>query len=244
MRLHKFLYKTLLTCSACLFNVAIADVGSVTLDNATISGSSIVIDGNNAGGVTQGSGAYQSKSQNLPSYNAVIIKGSFDVNYYRKNKSSATISANRNLIPFVNASVKNNTLYLKMDKSYSTRKPIVIDIFSPNLNAVTVHGASDVHLNAIRADNFKIHLTGSGDITANGRTNKLNIIISGSGDIEAKKLIAQKTNVELKGSADIELTAQKALNINISGSGDVTYFGNPPQISKNISGSGEITSGD
>lgn len=237
-------YKILLGCTACFFNITMAANGNIIIENSTISGGNIIIDGNNVGGAIKGSGGYQSKDQTLSHYDAVIIKGSFNVNYYRKNKSSAKISADRNLLPFVNVSVENNTLYLKMDKAYSTQKPIVIDVFSPTLNSATVHGASDVRLNSIQADNFKIHLTGSGDIIANGNTKTLQVKVSGSGDVQAKKLISQKAIIDLKGSADISVTAKENLNINISGSGDVTYFGNPQQINKNISGSGDISSGD
>ncbi|MCK4493491.1 MAG: DUF2807 domain-containing protein [Methylococcales bacterium] len=244
MQLLNLFYKTLLTCSACFFNVALAGNGSVVIENSIISGGNITVDGHNVGGILKGSGAYQSKKQTLSPYNTVIIDGNFDVNYYRKNTSSAKISADQNLLPFVNVNVKNTTLYLKMDKSYRTKQPIVIDIYSPNLNAMTVHGASDVQLNSIRANSFKIHLTGSGDISANGNTKTLNVIISGSGDINAKKLIAQKATVDLKGSADVTITARKKLDISISGSGDVTYFGNPERINKSISGSGDISSGD
>jgi hypothetical protein len=245
MRRLNFFDKTLLTCSACLFNIAIAANDNLIIENSVISGSNIIIDGNNMGGTAlKGSGAYQSKNQTLPYYDAVIINGSFDVNYYRKKKSSAKISAYSNLLPFVKVSIKNNTLYLKMDKSYSTQKPIVVDIFSPILTSITVHGASNVRLNSIRADNFKIHLVGSGDIIANGKTNTLNVSVSGSGDVEIKKLISKNATVDLTGSADIEVTAQENLKVSISGSGDVTYYGNPQKINKNISGSGDITSGD
>ncbi len=244
MRRLNLFYKTLLTCSACFFNVALAGNGSIVIENSIISGGNITIDGNNVGGTLKGSGAYQSKKQALPPYNKVIVEGNFDVNYYRKNKSSAKISADQNLLPFVNVRVNNNTLYLKMDTSYSTQKSIIIDIFSPTLNSVTVNGASDVHLNSIRSDDFNIRLTGSGDITANGNTKALYVTITGSGDINAKKLIAQKATVDLKGSADVTITAQKTLDISISGSGDITYFGNPERINKSLSGSGDISSGD
>ena len=237
-------YKILLGCTTCLVSVATAGNGNIIIENSTISGGNIVIEGKQMGNATRGSGRYQSTNKNLSSYNAVVINSSFNVNYYKGKKPYAKISADHNILPLIKSTVKNNILYLSAKGSFSTSNPIEVDIFSPTLNSITITGSSDVFLHSIQSENLKINLTGSGDIIAKGKTNHLSITVSGSGDIDATELTARNATIDIRGSADVQITTKETLNVSISGSGDVTYFGNPQQINKRISGSGDLTSGD
>ena len=66
--------------------------------------------------------------------------------------------------------------------------------------------------------------------------------MSGSGDIRAYDLQADFVDAQVSGSADIRVTANEMLKARVSGSGDISYKGNPKKIDTKSSGSGDISS--
>lgn len=76
-----------------------------------------------------------------------------------------------------------------------------------------------------------------------GSTRNLEVSISGSGDIKAYDLEADYVEATISGSADIEITANESLKARVSGSGDISYRGNPKKIDTKTSGSGDISKG-
>jgi len=74
-----------------------------------------------------------------------------------------------------------------------------------------------------------------------GSTTDFDVTISGSGDIKAYDLEADNVDATVSGSADIKVTARKMLKARVSGSGDISYKGNPQKVDTKTSGSGDIT---
>ena len=85
-------------------------------------------------------------------------------------------------------------------------------------------------------------MSGSGDMDLSGKTNDLDVQVSGSGDIKAYDLDAEFVTAQVSGSADIKVTANQMLKARVSGSGDISYKGNPKKIETKTSGSGDISS--
>ncbi len=86
-------------------------------------------------------------------------------------------------------------------------------------------------------------MSGSGDMNLSGKTIDFEATISGSGDIKAYDLIADNVEATVSGSADIKVTANKMLKARVSGSGDISYRGNPEKVDTKTSGSGDISRG-
>ena len=75
-----------------------------------------------------------------------------------------------------------------------------------------------------------------------GKATDFEVSVSGSGDIRAYDLTAEFVDAQVSGSADIKVTANQMLKARVSGSGDITYKGNPKKIDTKSSGSGDIES--
>jgi hypothetical protein len=84
-------------------------------------------------------------------------------------------------------------------------------------------------------------VTGSGEIDLTGNVENLEATVTGSGEIDAEKLIAQSATTLVSGSGEIEVQAMNILEATIQGSGDINYIGTPKMINKKIVGSGEIS---
>ena len=63
--------------------------------------------------------------------------------------------------------------------------------------------------------------------------------IGGSGNVKNFDFVANRTEVQISGSGNVETTTERELNVEISGSGDVKYKGRP-DIYVNIDGSGDL----
>lgn len=85
-----------------------------------------------------------------------------------------------------------------------------------------------------------IEISGSGKLEASGTANEIKTSISGSGKVYASNLAVDKCEVRITGSGDVEINVKSELDANITGSGTVTYKGNPSHVNGHSSGSGKV----
>jgi len=108
------------------------------------------------------------------------------------------------------------------------------------------------------SDQLTVQSTGSGEINAHFDSERLNVLVSGSGDVNlsgitdsqiismtgagnyyAFDLTSNSCIIENSGAGNAEISVGNELDAKISGSGNVSYKGNPTIIST-ITGSGEL----
>ena len=233
----------------CLFTAYLFLVSSVALcqsmdfNGNIMAVDSIVIDGVSTSGALKGSGRQQTIDRKVSEFSSIESNGSFDI-VYQQGVFALSLTGDDNIIPHVLTKIVDTTLVISMNKSYQSQHAIILNISAPFINAMTVKGSSDIKLQQIKTDNLHLKLSGSGDVFAEGRVNNLKIDIDGTVEGTFKQLMANNVTVDIDGMGDIELTALRKLNVNVSGVADVVFFGHPSQVNKNISGLAEIVSGD
>ena len=104
-----------------------------------------------------------------------------------------------------------------------------------------VSGSGKVSLNVVLANKASFGISGSGKIEASGSAASVKAVISGSGKVLAANLETSTCDVNLSGSGHVEINVKNSLDAHISGSGSVSYKGNPDHINSNSSGSGKIS---
>ncbi len=103
-----------------------------------------------------------------------------------------------------------------------------------------VSGSGKVNVTATVSGKVEVSVSGSGKVVASGTAQQIKATISGSGKVVAADLEVSKCEVRISGSGDVEINVKEALDANISGSGSVTYKGNPSQVNSHSSGSGHV----
>lgn len=103
-----------------------------------------------------------------------------------------------------------------------------------------VSGSGRVVLAATIDENADFGISGSGKIQASGTADKVKTSISGSGKVLAADLQTNRCEIRISGSGDVEINVTNELDANISGSGSVSYRGNPKKINSHASGSGKV----
>lgn len=107
--------------------------------------------------------------------------------------------------------------------------------------ALSVTGSGDVRVGRAQARAVTLSTSGSGSVHIDGSTSSLRVDCSGSGEVKADALAAERAEVDVSGSADVRIRASQAATVRASGSGDIHVAGAPPQRMAHASGSADIT---
>jgi hypothetical protein len=103
-----------------------------------------------------------------------------------------------------------------------------------------VSGSGRVRLAESIANKASFGVSGSGKIEASGTAEEVKTSISGSGRVYAANLETNRCEVRISGSGDVEINVKSELDATISGSGSVSYKGNPSHVNSHSSGSGKV----
>lgn len=220
------------------------------------------------GKTVKGNGNNVTIERNTGDYDGVSVSGWFDVDLVDGSEGTVILEGEENLLEYIITEVKNGKLVIKTEKGVNLKTSnwksgIRITVPVESINSVSMSGSGDiVGKTKIKSGDFSTAMSGSGDITLDIETNSLTAsmsgsgditlsgtttdfeaTISGSGDINAFDLEADYVNATVSGSADIQVTANKSIKARVSGSGDISYRGNPEKIDTKTSGSGDISKG-
>lgn len=152
------------------------------------------------------------ESRPLKGFEEIEISGSPRVCYTQADSFSVRVKGTKTGIENILTDVDGKTLTIR-----NRGKISLVNISFSDDDALTVYVTSP-DLTAIR-------LNGSGDFESDSRidTDRLDIVLRGSGDIDVKDVICDRCEVELIGSGDINVTNMEAIETSASlvGSGDL-----------------------
>ncbi|WP_158602638.1 head GIN domain-containing protein [Proteiniphilum sp. X52] len=115
-----------------------------------------------------------------------------------------------------------------------------ISFISAQVVRADVSGGSDVELYDISAQTTRISASGGCNIELTGKTGELTLTASGGCDVSASKLNAHNCNADFSGAANGSIRVTGRLDITVSGSADVTCFGNPGEVNKRVNKSSSL----
>jgi hypothetical protein len=193
-------------------------------------------------------------------FKEIASSGDFNVTVTYGRTYSVEVSAESNLLSYIETDIVGNTLKIRTRGLHSLRQnyPIEVFITTPVLNGLSLSGSGLIETDSFISDNFTVSLSGSGDIDSfvsadvvkanvsgsgtiylEGDTNDSEFVISGSGKIKSFNLPQLNCRAVISGSGDMFVNASRTLDAHISGSGRVFYM-NYPVIHTSISGSGGV----
>ena len=185
----------------------------------------------------------------LSGFDAVRLAGSDDVRVVRGAAFSVVANGPADDIAKLDIRTEGTTLVVSRERSWNIGmtwgKPTVVTVTMPTIRAATVTGSGDITVDrvdgpvfegtvtgsgnlglaAVDASSIKLNITGSGNIDAVGRAGAASIALTGSGTVDADKLIAGTAAVAVRGSGNVRAAARDSAAIMMSGSGDATVSG-------------------
>jgi hypothetical protein len=114
-----------------------------------------------------------------------------------------------------------------------------VDI-DPKSGSVTVRDHRSVDLGHIERESLNVTIAASGSLTAEGKVDRLNVNVMGSGNANLGKLAARTVNAMVMGSGSATVAPSGKLSANIMGSGDVHLATRPARMERSIMGSGRV----
>lgn len=216
----------------------------------------------------EGNGNAITIKRSVENYVGLAVSGWFDVDLVDGPEGNLSLEGEENLLEYIITEVKNGSLNIRVKKGADLKpsngnRGIRIIVPVENIENISMSGSGDiVGKTTFKASAFKTAMSGSGDITLHimantmtatmsgsgdmnlsGTVKDFEATVSGSGDIKAYDLAADNVQATISGSADIKVTAKEMLKARVSGSGDISYRGNPREVDTKTSGSGYISKG-
>jgi hypothetical protein len=200
-----------------------------------VSGCNVVFDS------VSGSGKAVTDTRSVSGFSSVEMSGSGELQIEQTGTESLAISADDNLLQYLTSDVRDGQLRLGMKNgSFSTSTPVVYKLTVKNLNGIALSGSGSIIGKALATGSMKIELSGSGEITTAGSTDHMEVVISGSGSVHGEAFRSKDARVEIDGSGSATVAASERLDVNINGSGNVEYIGDPMVRTSNH-GSGTVS---
>jgi hypothetical protein len=103
--------------------------------------------------------------------------------------------------------------------------------------AVSGNGGIDLDL---KGNNLKTEISGSGNVTLKGYATTNDIVMSGSGSMNAFACELESAKVKISGSGNCEISATASLDAVVLGSGTIKHKGNTKTLNKKVYGSGSV----
>lgn len=171
----------------------------------------------------EGNGKITKKERRISDASGIVLKTVGNVYIKQGSAPYFRIDTDDNIHEYIKTKNDDGNLVIYTDKAV---KPTKLNIF------ITLTECNNIILD------------GSGNIEFVGKlqTEKCNIDINGSGDIEMENVSSQYTNVSLDGSGDIyfsKLNSEK-VRISLAGSGDIRFIGKANSCNVKILGSGDV----
>lgn len=208
----------------------------------------------------RGNGIESSEGRITSHFDKVKSEGAFDVHITNGAKHEIIISAESNILPYIETDVNGNTLRLHVRGLHNVknRLPMNVYITTPYLEGIKQSGSGIITTDYFECDDMDIMVSGSGTIETafdaisvdalvsgsgslyiSGDAVDADYVISGSGKIDAYDLVVRDCDATISGSGSVWAKVGRYLSATISGSGNVYYYGSP-SIETYISGSGNV----
>ncbi|WP_395651654.1 GIN domain-containing protein [Brevundimonas sp.] len=171
---------------------------------------------------------------------------SADVTYVQGDQAGVVITGPKSLADRVRLDGNRLTMSDSDDESYvvfgwSNGDRLSIVVTAPSVTTFDLRGSLDLDIRDYDQDTLDIDLSGSGEVTASGKTRALSVDINGSGEADLGALQTVDATVDISGSGDARVAPTGRADLSISGSGDIDLTTRPTTLNQTISGSGDIS---
>lgn len=197
----------------------------------------------------QGSGEIIDEVRDVSGFSKIELDGLGRVIITQGEEESLTIRADENLLQYITTKVSANTLQFKFESNVNLvpTDSIIFLIGIKNLTSISSLGAASiesgvlnterleinmkgtgmVNINSLTATELVIDIRGEGDLVIAGKVESQEVELSGLGNYTAPNLQSLGTKIVVSGDGNAVVWAVDTLDVEISGVGDVSYFGSP-----------------
>ena len=190
--------------------------------------------------VIEGSGDMETRELSLKEFDEIDVGGAFDLEITLGDEQKVVMTIDDNLWDNLEAEVHGRTLEIGWDKSCEPDGECTVVIVVRELRAMDIHGAADVEIEGYHGDSFIFNVSGAAELEMDGEVDKLEIHVSGAGDIDTRELKAKSVEISVSGAGNAKVFASESFEGRVSGVGNINYWGDPERQKTKVSGLGNI----
>jgi hypothetical protein len=188
-----------------------------------------------------GSGTLVTRSISLSQFSGVQLTGIGEVYVTQDTVQSIRVESDDNIIDRLSLEVHGSNLIIGIQKGSYSHATIRIYVSMRSVELLELTGAGNfAAVGPLDANALTCRIVGAGSVTLSGRASSETIMLEGAGSIYAFELESSHCSVLLTGAGSAEVTVTQHLEATISGVGNVTYAGDPPEVVSHLSGLGSI----
>ena len=197
----------------------------------------------------KGSGTTKTEVREVGDFSKVELQSIGNLTIKQGDKESLTIKADDNLLQYITSDVENDTLKIGMKPNINAvpTSSIEYELVVKSLTSVKLTGFGNITADELSGNDIEMVLSGSGDINvANVDAKSMTMKLTGFGNINTNEVKSDDASVELTGSGDITIGtfAADSLDLTISGFGNATISGTATDQKFRLTGSGNFKGGD
>jgi hypothetical protein len=201
-------------------------------------------------------------------FNAIRASGAIDI-YFSQGPHKVVVSAAKpEDVENIVTELEGNTLVIRFkdkkswwsDQWNTMGRKYKVYVSAPGIRAITQMGSGNIRIEGtlkspelsfevagsgniegvIQTEKLDIEQSGSSNIRLSGMARQASFQCSGSGNIVGGELVTDDCDIEISGSGNADITVNKELRVELSGSGNIRYRGTGNLVSSEVSGSGKI----
>lgn len=188
-----------------------------------------------------GSGKLVSQTRSVGTFNGIQVTNFAKVFVTQDSLESLRIEADDNIMDRVMTSINGGVLSVGLkDGSYNT---VTVNVYASmkSIKRLESTGAADFLTTIpISTDTIFCRITGTGTVTLTGMAAYEAVEIMGAGTIKNFDLAASRCSASISGTGNIDVNVSEQLDAMITGTGTITYEGNPLVVNQIVSGVGSI----
>jgi hypothetical protein len=211
-------------------------------------------------GHTNGNGNVVTEDRSVADFTEVKGTSGIDVYLTEGNENKVVVEADENLMSHIETYVENDRLIIKTQGNIGKAKSKKVYVTYTHLDKIMASSGADVigqsvikaetiMLDASSGADLEVEVfakevyaeTSSGsDMKVSGKATSLRADASSGSDLNARNLLVVDCRADASSGADITVNVKEKLITEASSGGDIRYYGNPSEISKNKSASGSV----
>lgn len=204
------------------------------------------------------------KSYNFSDYTTLDVASDFEVNVNFSSSDAIKVTANSNLMEYVNIYKEGNTLYLRLKKNmwFKGRMVLDVDVNTPIVTDFVAVADAIINLNSplqterasltlksdavfkgkINVDKLFVNATSDAQIELLGSAKDMTGNFRSDSEFDNKDFKVENLTIDLRGDSEVTVTVTRSLNATASGDSELRYAGNPEKVKQSARGDADIVS--
>lgn len=210
-----------------------------------------------------GSGDLITQQKDFSDFSAIDISSGFEVEISQSSSHSISVTADDNIIEYIQISKTDNTLKVRLQVGISYQSiTLQIEIEMPELNNIELSGGSQGTINDfISSNTFSADLSGGSQIEGSftttenvnfklfggsqldnfvGEANDAIIKLSQGSQLDLSEFVVNNSNVNLSGGSQATINLNGKLDANLIGGSTLEYIGDPTMGDIEVSGGSTV----